>query len=222
MDRLTLAFAGVAALLVVTPGVDFATVLRSALRGRRQGLATCAGVLCGFVFHSALALAGVSAVLASSHTLFVALKLAGGAYLTWLGLRTLVSLALQVRRGRSGAGGVGPAPAATAAVAARPDLAAAFRDGLLGNALNPKAPVIWLSLLPQFIPSGVPVAPRVLLLSGILLALGALWYPLVVLAVSALRRLLTRTRARHTLEALTGTSLTALGIRTLLLDPSTR
>ncbi len=84
------AFLGVAALLIVTPGPDTALTIRNALRGgRRAGLLTAAGVASGQAVWALFTAAGVAAILRASQPAFVALRLAGAAYLLWLGIQSL-------------------------------------------------------------------------------------------------------------------------------------
>ena len=85
MDAQLVAFTGVAAGMVAMPGADFAVVVRNALVSRRAGVACAIGVAGGLLVHTALAVAGVAAVLAAVPTLFRALQAAGGAYVLYLG-----------------------------------------------------------------------------------------------------------------------------------------
>ena len=205
MDSHTVAFVAVAAVLVVTPGADFAVVIRNSLRGRRQGLATSAGTLVGLVVHTGAAALGLSALLAASTAAFTVVKLAGAAYLCWLGGR-----ALWTSRGHGRAATSTPQP--PPARSPLPETAA-FRHGLLTNVLNPKAPLIFLSILPQFIPRGAPVLPRTLLLSAILIGLAALWYPALATLVTRVQPVLSRTAVRRALDRVTGSVLIVLGVR---------
>ncbi len=210
MDSRTAAFVGVAAVLVMTPGADFAVVVRNGLRSRRAGLSTSAGTVTGLLVHTAAAAAGLSAVLAASAVAFTVVKLAGAVYLCWLGAR-----ALWASRSRPSPGS--PAESAGPGVVVGPlPVRSAFRQGLLTNLLNPKAPLIFLSVLPQFVPAGAPVLPRTLLLSTILVGLAALWYAVLAAAVTRLRLVLTRARVRRRLDQVTGTVLVGLGIRLAL------
>ena len=85
------AFVGVAALVIVTPGPDTALTVRNALLGgRRAGVATAAGVALGLAVWTAAASAGLAALLVASEPAFVAVKLAGAAYLVLLGAQTLL------------------------------------------------------------------------------------------------------------------------------------
>ncbi|MEU7339034.1 LysE family transporter, partial [Streptomyces sp. NPDC007074] len=95
-----------------------------------------------------------------------------------------------------------------------------LRQGFVTNALNPKAPITFLSLLPQFVPAGSPAMPRTLVLALIVVALALVWFPAVALLVDRLGRWLRRPRAARAVEAVTGTALTVLGL-VLLLEPLT-
>ncbi|WP_371658148.1 LysE family translocator [Streptomyces sp. NBC_00280] len=202
MDAQLIAFTGVAAGMVAMPGADFTVVVRNALVSRRAGVACALGITGGLLLHTALAVAGVAAVLTAVPALFRALQLLGGAYVLYLGARTLWSLR-----------GPRAAVAEEARTAVRP-----WRQGFVTNALNPKAPITFLSLLPQFVPVGAPALPRTLLLALIIVALALVWFPAVALLVDRLGRWLRRPRAARAVEAVTGTALTGLGLL-LLLEP---
>jgi threonine/homoserine/homoserine lactone efflux protein len=205
MDAQLIAFTGVAAGMVAMPGADFTVVVRNALVSRRAGVACALGIAGGLLLHTALAVAGVAAVLAAVPALFRALQLLGGGYVLYLGARTLWSL----RRPRA-VPVEGPVAISSAA---RP-----LRQGFVTNALNPKAPITFLSLLPQFVPAGSPALPRTLLLALIVVVLALLWFPAVALLVDRLGRWLRAPRAARAVEGVTGAALTLLGVL-LLLEP---
>lgn len=202
MDGQLLAFTGVAAGMVAMPGADFTVVVRNALVSRRAGVACALGITAGLLLHTALAVAGVAAVLTAVPALFRALQLAGGAYVLYLGARTLAGL----RRPRG-------VTAEDAEPAARP-----LRQGFVTNALNPKASVTFLSLMPQFVPAGAQALPRTLVLALIVVALALVWFPAVAVLVDRLGRWLRRPRAARAVERVTGGALTVLGA-VLLLEP---
>ncbi|MDT3400837.1 LysE family translocator, partial [Streptomyces sp. B1866] len=146
-DRLP-AFLAVVCLLTVTPGPDMVLVIRNGLRaGRRAAWATGLGCCLGIGVHACAAVLGLSAVLAASDTLYAAFRLAGAAYLAWLGVRALLA-AVRARAplpASGAASGIGPdvapgalpdpapvgkaAPAAADARTPRPGRAAAPADG---------------------------------------------------------------------------------------------
>jgi threonine/homoserine/homoserine lactone efflux protein len=190
----TLAFTGVAAGLVAAPGVDFAAVARTAIADRRAGVLTGLGVATGALVHTAAAVTGVAVLLAAHRGLFAALQVAGGVYLIYLGVRSLAH-----------------ARAATASGARAP--AAPFRQGFLVNVSNPKAPVLFLSLLPQFIPPGADPLTTSLTLSLIVVGCALVWFPAVALAVHSLGALLGGPGVRRVLTAVTGLLMIGLGLR---------
>jgi threonine/homoserine/homoserine lactone efflux protein len=195
-----LAFVAVAVVVIVTPGQDTALTIRNTLAGgRRAGFRTAAGVVCGQAVWALAASAGVAALLVASEPAFVALKLAGAAYLVLLGSQALVAAA----RGR------GEAHAGAFAATGRE-----LRQGLLSNLGNPKMAVFFSSLLPQFGDSFAAL----LLLGLLFCALTLAWLCVYAAAVARAGELLRRPRVRRAIDALTGTALVALGIRLAAAD----
>lgn len=189
------AFAGVSAVVIATPGQDTALTIRNTLAaGRRAGLATAAGVAAGQAVWTLAASAGLAALVAASEPAFVALKLLGAAYLVVLGVQTLAG----ALRGRSG----GPVPA-------RAGRSRAFRQGVLSNLGNPKMAVFFTSLLPQFASSFAGLAALGLLFCALTLA----WLSCYALAVARVGDVLRRPAVRRVLDAVTGAVLAALGLR---------
>ncbi|MCF3165419.1 LysE family translocator [Streptomyces violaceoruber] len=206
MDAQLIAFTGVAAGMVALPGADFTVVVRNALASRTAGLATALGVAGGLLVHTALAVAGLAAVLVTLPVLFRTVQLLGGAYVLYLGISALYAL-----RRRSGQGEEGTVDDAAGRPAPR-EFGRALRQGFLTNALNPKAPVLFLSLLPQFVPHGQPPLPRTLLLAAVVVVLALIWFPAVALLVDRLGRWLRRPRTARVVEGGSGVALTGLGL----------
>src|SRR4029077_17522396 len=135
-----LPFAAVAAIVIVTPGVDMALVTKNALfHGRRCALATALGVNLGIAFWVTAAALGLAALIAASAAAFAAIKLAGAVYLVFLGVQ-----ALRASRTRTKAPSAGTSEHA-------PRAAVALRQGVLSNLLNPKVAVFFTGLEPQFV-----------------------------------------------------------------------
>jgi len=154
-------FLAAALALCVAPGPDTAYILgRTVLQGRRAGVVSVLGVVTGAAVHVLAAGLGLSAFLAASASAFGLVKLAGAAYLVWLGVKTF--------RER-------PAAAAEPALVRRTDRQL-FAQGVLTDVLNPKVAVFFLAFLPHFI---APEAPHkvacFLLLGGMVLAMGLAW-----------------------------------------------
>jgi RhtB (resistance to homoserine/threonine) family protein len=196
-------FLAVAAIVVITPGVDMALVTRNALmHGRRAAVMTAFGINVGILFWVLAAALGLAAVVSTSTTAFAAIKLAGAAYLVYLGVQALRSARTDrpesepIRR---------PAPSSRLA----------FRQGLVSNILNPKIAVFFTSLLPQFV--GARGSIGNLLLLGLLFnAMGVGWLVCYATAVARGRNVLARPRVRRTLEGISGLVLVGLGTRLAL------
>ena len=128
-------FLGAAVLLTLAPGPDNLMVLSiGAARGRLRGMSFGLGCALGCLSHTLLAALGVSALIKASPMAFTALRLAGGAYLVWIGWQSLRS-----RGGATTGKALDEAPWAL------------FRRGLIANAINPKVIMFFLALLPQFV-----------------------------------------------------------------------
>jgi threonine/homoserine/homoserine lactone efflux protein len=197
------AFLAVSALVIVTPGQDtLLTIKNTLVGGRRAGVLTAAGVAAGQAVWTLSTSVGVTALLVASERAFLVLRLAGAAYLVFLGAQALTAAV----RGR-----VHP----TVAVDPRGGGSrTAFRHGLLSNLANPKMAVFFTSLLPQFAPAGDAASFAVLLALGLLFCtLTLLWLAAYAAVVSRAGDLLRRSRVRRVLEGLAGAVLVALGIR---------
>jgi threonine/homoserine/homoserine lactone efflux protein len=190
-----LAFLGVSALLIVTPGQDTALTIRNTLTGgRRGGLRTACGVSSGQAIWALAAAAGLAALLRASEPAFVATRLAGAAYLVYLGTQALWSAI----RG-------GSAPRLEAPL--RPGVP--YRQGLLSNLGNPKMAVFFTSLLPQFGDTFGALLGLGLVFSAMTLA----WLSAYAFAVARAGDLLRRPPVRRVLDAVTGAVLVAFGLR---------
>jgi threonine/homoserine/homoserine lactone efflux protein len=195
-----LAWSALAAVLTVTPGVDMALVARSAIaQGRTSALWATWGIVTGLLVWAAASAIGIAAILAASATAYDALRLAGAAYLVWLGVRTFL------RGGRTAAA---PGPPAGGR--------SSYLTGLASNLANPKIVVFYSTVLPGFIPHGAPVLGWSLAFAGIHAAMGLVWLSGYAWALDRARGLLDRPRVRAVLDRVTGTVLVGLGLRLAL------
>lgn len=210
MDSKLLAFVGLAALLIITPGPDMATVTKNALsQGRRGASFTTAGIGTATLVHVTLAALGVSALLRAAATLFLAVKLCGAAYLTILGVRALWA-ARPLRTGQHGA------PAAPETATPRARAGSPYRQGFLSALLNPKLVVFFATFLPQFIAPGQAVLPHMLLLGLLFDVMALLWLTGYGYFVTRLRAFFSAARVRRSMERVTGLVLVVLGARLAL------
>lgn len=195
------AFVGVAALITLSPGPDMALMLRNVLKGgSRAVLPTMAGTCLGLLAWGVASSLGIAAVVAASAELYAVLRLAGAAYLVFLGLVALRGAAQGHRE-----------PVATAGDGGLSRLAA-FRQGLLTNLLNPKIGVFYATLLPQFIPPGASPLATSVLLAAIHAALNVAWLSAYGRTIARFGDVVSRPRVRRALEGITGTVLVALGV----------
>jgi threonine/homoserine/homoserine lactone efflux protein len=197
------AFLGVAALVIITPGPDTALVTKNGLvYGRSASIATAFGVVAGLLVWTLAAAVGVAAVVHASATAFTVMKLAGAAYLIWLGIQAL-------RAARHGS-----SPAAQAGNGGRTlNTRRGFRQGLINDLANPKIAAFFTSLLPQFIDGGRPVLAPLLVLGATFAALTLTWLIAFALMASKAGGLLARPRVKAGLDRLTGVVLIGLGLR---------
>ncbi|TDC00036.1 LysE family translocator [Nonomuraea longispora] len=196
------AFGGVVLLGAMSPGPDFAVVVRrSAVSGRGHGMAAATGISVGVFVWVVAAATGVAALLAASAMAFAVVKVAGAAYLLYLGVKSL-----RAALGRGGHQALDvPDPGGRGAWAA-------FAEGLLTNVLNPKAALFFVALMPQFVSSGASPADT-LVLSVIAPAGTVAWFLVVATIVGTLRKVFARPAVRRTVDGLTGAALIALGVK---------
>jgi threonine/homoserine/homoserine lactone efflux protein len=206
-DPQLIAFAAVAAIVTITPGQDTMLVIRNVVaRGRRAGLLTTFGICGGLFIHATLSAVGLSLILLRSATAFEIVKLAGAAYLVWLGIQSFRSA------GRQPDGPTGTPAGAEKSAGAWSSLV----EGLLSNALNPKVAIFYLAFLPQFMRTGDWVFGRSILLAGIHGAEVLLWLSAVTLCFSSFRTWINQRRIRRALDATAGAVLIGLGARLAL------
>jgi threonine/homoserine/homoserine lactone efflux protein len=192
------AFIPIAALITIVPGAGTAMVIGTAMRGGfKRAFAAIAGNEAGVVSWALMSAAGVSALIAASEIAFTALKIGGAVVLAYMGIRALV----HARRDNP----IAPLPAA------RP-----FRSGFLCAMANPKLPVFFVALFPQFVPARASVLPATALMAALVVVFDLVWYSTLALAVSRAKDALLRTSAARRIEQAMGAVLIGLGVRVAL------
>ncbi|MHC4043006.1 LysE family translocator [Bradyrhizobium sp. 23AC] len=154
---------------VFIPGpATLLTMARAASSGMKVGIATGAGIAAGDLIHTAMAIVGLSAIIATSALMFSIVKYAGAAFLVYLGIRAMLDKAPIELNGAAPAIGAGRA----------------FRQAVLTEVLNPKTALFFLAFLPQFVkPEHGAAALQLATLGVVFVLLGLL--STVVFAVSA-------------------------------------
>ena len=216
------AFALAATLLILAPGPDSMLVLRNTLRGGRlAGWVTASGTVSGLLVWATAAAFGLSALLRASTTGYDVLRIAGAAYLAWLGVTSLGLLRrahLAPTAGDPPAGDPpgGDPPGGRPATVSGVTRGRMYLAGLVSNLLNPKIGVFFIAFLPGFIP---PQSPAPALSFGL-----GLWFVtetgiwLAIVAWLAARGLgwLRRPAVQRRLERATGVVLIGFAVRLAL------
>ncbi|BAW10402.1 lysine transporter LysE [Nocardia seriolae] len=202
---LLLSFVGLCVLLALTPGPDTFLVLRFSMAGSRPGIAAAVGSAFGGIVWATVVAAGVAALLEQSATAYRTLKVIGGIYLVYLGIRAL----LAHRRGQGEDSGETEVQVAQGKPVS---IRSAFAAGLLSCVFNPKVGLFYLAVLPQFLVQVTFL--NTLTLGAIESTVAAI--EMIVLAVAAARAvaLLKRPKIRARLEQASAAILAALGIGT--------
>ncbi|GAB2455481.1 LysE family translocator [Streptomyces incanus] len=202
-----LAAAGVLAVLTMVPGPDMAVVTKRAMAcGWRDGLRTVGGITAGLLTWGVLTVAGLAAVLAASATAYTVVKLAGAAYLIFLGAQSL----LAGRRARTGT------PSATADPAPKGN---PWRTGLVSNVFNPKVAVFYTGLLPTLAPTGMSPHAGMAVLVLLHTALTLIWLGGYVMVLAKARALFERPVVRRAMDRVTGVVLIGFGVKVAATHP---
>jgi threonine/homoserine/homoserine lactone efflux protein len=191
------AFVTAAILLLVMPGPTDTLVVGYVLtRGRRSALASVPGVCLGYIVSLTLTLLGLGALLMTSAELFNALKIAGAAYLIYLGIKTWRAPVPETLEddGRL----------------AR-DKWRMFTQAFVVTALNPAGIMFYVAFFPQFIDLNRPLMPQMVALGACFVVLGTLNSALYATLAAQVRRFIHSYRARKTINRATGGVLIAMG-----------
>ena len=191
------AFIAAASVLTITPGLDTALVLRTAITGNSRGAALAGlGIAVGCFCWASLVALGLGALLTASELAYMMLRWIGAAYLVWTGYQMLRHPRLRF----------------VVDVGQVQDIRASFGTGALTNLLNPKVGVFYVSFLPQFVPNGVSVAPYILLLGAIHALLGLIWFACLIMATRPIAGFLRRPATVRTCDRVTGAIFVAFGV----------
>jgi len=191
--------------ITVAPGPDNLQVLaRGISQGRAAGLVAALGFAAGISFHTTLAALGVAALLKSSPMAFEAVKLAGAAYLIWIGIKAIRSKGLSSAHERP----------------SQP-LAVVFRQSVVGNMLNPKVTLFFIVFLPQFVNphGGQSVMLQMFELGGVFMLQTVVVFSVFGVAAGMIGAYLKRRpKVGLWLDRLAGATFIGLGIRVALKD----
>jgi RhtB (resistance to homoserine/threonine) family protein len=200
-------FLAAGVLLNLTPGPDTAYICgRSIAQGREAGVASALGICVGSIFHTCAAALGLSAILATSAVAFGAVKLLGGAYLIFLGVKMIFERSGQLSLPSN---------------FRRHTIESAFRQGVLTNVLNPKVALFFLAFLPQFIDQGSNTKVFAFLFLGLtFVTTGTIWCLILAWFASAFsKRVRTNETVAQWLNRTAGALFVFLGVRLATVKP---
>ena len=205
-------FAVVAGLMTIIPGLDTVLVVRTALaEGRRRGYAVALGINTGVLIWGAAAAVGVSSLLVASHLAYDVLRLAGAAYLVWLGGTMIWHTWSRRAAGRAEAASGRQSVTDPASTALR-----SWARGVMTNLLNPKIGAFYVAILPQFIPADSQHLVMGLTLAGVHDAEGIIWFAMLISAAHLARQFLESARAHRVMDRIAGTALIGFGVKLAL------
>lgn len=193
-------------ILAIAPGPGVIYVVTRTLRqGRGAGLASVLGIALGNFANAAAASLGLAALLAASASAFTILKLAGAAYLVFLGVRAFIA-----------------DPAAVQLSTRGYSVIRTFADGFIVALLNPKTALFFAALLPQFIDPAQSLFDQSLILSGVFVSIAACTDSMYVMAAAALSRTLSTSSAVQSMSRyLSAATFIGLGIVAAFASPRT-
>lgn len=183
------AFSLAALLLTLTPGLDTALILRTACaEGGKKAFHAALGIDAGCFVWGALVALGLGALLAVSEMAYTVLKVCGAVYLSWLGLQLLIRPRSSFSNGDDNNVSQG----------------SWFIRGMLGNVLNPKMGIFYVSFLPQFIPAGHSPLIWTFILVSIHVAIGTIWSVTLILSTHFASAVFKKSRVVRVMDRATG------------------
>lgn len=202
-------FTLVTALLVMSPGPNGVLIAKTVpTSGRAAGFANVAGFVTAFYLHGTLSILGISVILVQSAQLFMMVKIAGAAYLCWVGFKAL----REAWRGVKTVAEVAPAKR-------RRTLLVAYGEGFLTNALNPKVSIFYLAAFPQFIPVGEGAITSAFMLVCVHASINIIWFSAMIILLSRLTGVARSGSFQRALKAVTGSVFIAFGIKLAMFRP---
>ena len=203
-----LGFAAIAALITIIPGTDTALVLRYTLsQGRRHAYTAALGMITGAFVWGAAAATGISALLTVSTVAYDVVRLAGAAYMVWLGVG--------LWRASFAKDDAALPPGVLAHHSLEP-LRRTWAKGFVSNLLNPKYGMFCIAVIPQFLVPGVPPVLMGLLLTVVSNLEAIVWFAAIVSAAQFFAKWLNGAQFRRWIDRVTGSVLGAFGVVAVL------
>lgn len=203
-----LGFIFITLLLVVSPGPNGLLIAKTVpASGKKTGFANIAGFVGAFVVHGLLSIFGLSVLLTNSADAFFIVKVLGALYLSWVGIKSLIS-ALKYKEN------IIP----EAAQSKNTTLLKAFIEGLLTNGLNPKVSMFYLAAFPQFIPVGEHSVMYAIMLVSTHALINVIWFSIMVMLFAKLTTAAKNENFQRILKGVTGVIFVGFGAKLLALE----
>ena len=197
-----ISFAILAWLLTMLPGIDTAQVLRAvAIGGKKQAYATLFGIMCGVWIWGIGAALGISALLVTSKSAYLVLKIIGAGYLLYLGFKMI----WESRKINS--------ESITTRIEEKKDFRKTFNKAFLITFTNPKNGAFYVAILPVFLPEGMPAFFGGLILSTIHNLCCLIWFTMIIYGASFAKETLRKPKVQSWVERISGLALVGFGIR---------
>ncbi|MFZ4285767.1 LysE family translocator [Variovorax sp. HJSM1_2] len=207
-----LVFAGVSLFMAFTPGpAVLLAVSNSVSVGASRAMLGSVGNALGVFLVSAVAMAGLGVLLSTSAVAFMLLKVAGAAYLVYLG----------IKQWRNGANALGAASTSTGEAAPAQSATKLFLNGLTVAVTNPKSILFFTALFPQFLTPGAPAVQQFFVLTTTFVVCTVLAHGFYVQVARGLKRMLANTRRARLFSRVSGGAFVLLGLGLLRLQNRT-
>lgn len=203
-----LSFTLIALLLVISPGPNGLLIAKTVpSQGKKAGFSNVLGFIAAFYIHGALSILGISVLLTNSAELFFIVKVIGALYLSWIGIKSLISAYYNNENKKVKIDTIN-----------NKTLKKSFLEGFLTNVLNPKVSMFYLAAFPQFIPAGEYSILYAFLLVTIHSVMNLFWFSSMVILFSHLSEFAKNGLFQRLLKTLTGIVFIGFGVKLLTLE----
>jgi threonine/homoserine/homoserine lactone efflux protein len=203
-----LGFAFIALLLVISPGPNGLLIAKTVpAQGKKAGFSNVLGFLAAFYLHGALSILGISVLLTKSAEAFFIVKVVGALYLSWIGVKSLISAYRNVDIVK-----------VKTEIRENQTLKKSFLEGFFTNVLNPKVSMFYLAAFPQFIPAGENSILYAFLLVTIHSVMNVFWFSSMVVLLSRLSSITKNGLFQRILKSVTGIVFIGFGVKLMTLE----
>lgn len=203
-----LTFIAVATLLVISPGPNGFLIAKTVpVSGRKAGFANIWGFVAAFYVHGTLSIFGISILLVQSAQAFFIFKMLGAAYLIWIGIKALIS---------AYKGNKSTLIDSNKQTEKYVSIRAAFSEGFITNALNPKVSMFYLAAFPQFMPVNESAINAYALVTAHSMV-NFVWFTVMVIMLSKIRHATSNAKFKTWLNSITGVIFIAFGSKLALM-----